>query len=76
MSNEATVGEYTCPMVRAYSSAFAFYSRWQSPEWQFHSFQLLMLEGDTVARLTSFVTATFASVFDLPDILPDTAGAR
>jgi RNA polymerase sigma-70 factor, ECF subfamily len=53
--------------------AFGFYSRCQSPEWRFHSIQVLMLEGDTIARLTSFVTQVLASVFDLPAVLPDAA---
>jgi RNA polymerase sigma-70 factor, ECF subfamily len=52
---------------------FAFYSRWQSPEWRFHSIQLLVLEGDTISTLTSFLTPKLSSVFDLPDVLPDAA---
>ena len=51
--------------------AFAFYSRRQGPEWRFHSVQLLVLEGMTIATMTSFVTPTLARVFDLPEILPD-----
>jgi RNA polymerase sigma-70 factor, ECF subfamily len=49
--------------------AFAFYSRWQSPEWRFHSIQLLTLHGDTIAAMTSFVMPPLASVFGLPAVL-------
>jgi RNA polymerase sigma-70 factor (ECF subfamily) len=49
--------------------AFAFYSRWQSPEWRFHSVQLLALHGDTIAAMTSFVMPPLASVFGLPAVL-------
>ena len=49
--------------------AFAFYSRWQSPEWRFHSVQLLTLHGDTIAAMTSFVMPQLASVFGLPAVL-------
>ena len=35
--------------------AFAFYSRWQGAQWRFHSVQVLMLEDDAVAKMTSFV---------------------
>jgi len=51
--------------------AFAFYSRWQSPEWRFHSVQLLTLHEHSVAAMTSFVMPALASVFDLPVVLPD-----
>ena len=51
--------------------AFAFYSRWQSPEWRFHSVQLLTLHEHSVAAITSFVMPALASVFDLPVVLPD-----
>jgi RNA polymerase sigma-70 factor (ECF subfamily) len=51
--------------------AFAFYSRWQSPEWRFHSIQLLTLHDDTIAAMTSFVMPALASVFDLPQVLLD-----
>jgi RNA polymerase sigma-70 factor (ECF subfamily) len=51
--------------------AFAFYSRWQSPEWRFHSIQLLTLHRDTIAAMTSFVMPALASVFDLPAVLLD-----
>ena len=53
--------------------AFAFYSRWQSPEWRFHSIQLLTLHGNTIAAMTSFVMPALASVFGLPAVLPDKA---
>ena len=49
--------------------AFAFYSRWQSPEWRFHSVQLLTLHGDTISAMTSFVMPPLASVFGLPAVL-------
>jgi RNA polymerase sigma-70 factor (ECF subfamily) len=49
--------------------AFAFYSRWQSPEWRFHSVQLLTLHEDSIAAMTSFVMPQLASVFDLPAVL-------
>jgi RNA polymerase sigma-70 factor (ECF subfamily) len=50
--------------------AFAFYSRWQSPEWRFHSIQVLTLDEHAVVAMTSFVTPALASVFDLPVVLP------
>ena len=53
--------------------AFAFFSRWQSPEWRLHSIQLVAIEGNIIAKLTSFVMPALASVFDLPDVLPDAA---
>lgn len=49
--------------------AFAFYSRWQDPEWRFHSVQLLELERNAIAKMTSFVTPTLSSVFGLPAVL-------
>lgn len=49
--------------------AFAFYSRWQSPEWRFHSIQLLTLDGRAIAAMTSFVMPALASVFGLPAVL-------
>ena len=51
--------------------AFAFYSRWQSPEWRFHSIQLLTLHGGTIGAMTSFVMPSLASAFDLPTVLLD-----
>ena len=54
--------------------AFAFYSRWQSPDWRFHSIQLLVLQGNTISRMTSFVMPELASVFGLPAVLPAEAG--
>jgi len=50
--------------------AFAFYSRWQSPEWRFHSIQVLTLDERAVVAMTSFVMPALASVFDLPVVLP------
>ena len=49
--------------------AFAFYSRWQGPEWRFHSIQVLTLDAERIGGLTSFVTPALAPVFDLPDVL-------
>jgi RNA polymerase sigma-70 factor (ECF subfamily) len=49
--------------------AFAFYSRWQGPEWRFHSLQVLSLEGAAIARMTNFVVPGLASVFNLPTVL-------
>jgi RNA polymerase sigma-70 factor (ECF subfamily) len=54
--------------------AFAFYSRWQSPDWRFHSIQLLTFHDNTIARMTSFVTPALASVFGLPAVLCDEEG--
>jgi RNA polymerase sigma-70 factor (ECF subfamily) len=51
--------------------AFAFYSRGRSPEWRFHSVQVLALHEHSVAAMTSFVMPGLASVFDLPVVLPD-----
>ena len=50
--------------------AFAFYSRWQSPEWRFHSVQVLVIDDDKIDRMTSFVMPVLASVFGLPAVLP------
>jgi RNA polymerase sigma-70 factor, ECF subfamily len=56
--------------------AFAFYSRWQGGrEWQFHSIQLLVIRDEAIARMTSFVTATLASIFGLPSVLPPSSSA-
>jgi RNA polymerase sigma-70 factor (ECF subfamily) len=49
--------------------AFAFYSRWRSPEWRAHSIQLLELEDDGVRVMTSFVTPALFSRFGLQDVL-------
>ena len=49
--------------------SFAFYSRWQSPEWQFHSIQVLQFDRSTIYRMTSFVMPALASVFGLPVVL-------
>jgi RNA polymerase sigma-70 factor (ECF subfamily) len=51
-------------------TAFAFYSRWQSSEWRFHSIQVLELNRSTIERMTSFVMPALASVFGLPNVLP------
>jgi RNA polymerase sigma-70 factor, ECF subfamily len=56
--------------------AFAFYSRWQGDQWRFHSVQVLTLEDDAVARMTSFVVPALCSAFGLPDVLPDDAAGR
>jgi RNA polymerase sigma-70 factor (ECF subfamily) len=53
--------------------AFAFYSRWQGAEWRFHSVQVLVLEDDAVAKMTSFVVPSLFSAFDLPAVLPNDA---
>jgi RNA polymerase sigma-70 factor (ECF subfamily) len=50
--------------------AYAFYSRWQAPEWRFHSIQLLTLSEGCIQTMTSFVTPALASVFGLPAVLP------
>lgn len=49
--------------------AFAFYSRWRSPEWRAHSIQLLELEDDGVRVMTSFVMPALFPAFGLPDVL-------
>jgi RNA polymerase sigma-70 factor (ECF subfamily) len=51
--------------------SFAFYSRWQSPEWRAHSIQLLELDGASVRVMTSFVTPRLFPAFGLPDALPN-----
>jgi len=51
-------------------TAFAFYSRWQSPEWTFHSIQAIQFNRRTIGRMTSFVMPALASVFGLPAVLP------
>jgi RNA polymerase sigma-70 factor (ECF subfamily) len=53
--------------------AFAFYSRWQGTQWRFHSVQVLMLEDDAVARMTSFVVPALYSAFGLPAVLANDA---
>lgn len=49
--------------------AFAFYSRWQAPEWRAHSIQVLVLEGESIAAITSFVTPALFRAFALPEAL-------
>ena len=51
------------------SAAFAFYSRWHSPEWRFHSIQIIQFDSTAIDRLTSFVMPALASVFGLPAVL-------
>lgn len=51
-------------------TAFAFYSRWQSSEWRFHSIQVLEFNRSTIERMTSFVMPALASVLGLPHVLP------
>ena len=63
------------PTAANRQAAFAFYSRWQSPEWRFHSIQLLVCEGNMIARMNSFVMPALASMFGLPVVLPDEAGS-
>jgi RNA polymerase sigma-70 factor (ECF subfamily) len=50
--------------------AFAFYSRWQGPEWRSHSIQLLTLDGGSIAAMTSFVAPALFLRFGLPALLP------
>jgi RNA polymerase sigma-70 factor (ECF subfamily) len=50
--------------------AFAFYSRWRSPDWSAHSIQLLQLEEDGVSAMTSFVTPGLFDKFGLPPVIP------
>jgi RNA polymerase sigma-70 factor (ECF subfamily) len=56
--------------------AFAFYSRWQSAEWRFHSIQVLTLDERAIVAMTSFVMPALAPVFDLPVVLPTAGEAR
>ncbi|HTT60190.1 MAG TPA: sigma-70 family RNA polymerase sigma factor [Bryobacteraceae bacterium] len=58
------------PTAANSQTAFAFYSRWQSPDWRFHSIQVLQFDSDAIARLTSFVMPALASIFGLPAVLP------
>ena len=51
--------------------AFAFYSRGrQGPEWRPHSIQLLRLEGESIAAMTSFLAPPLFAAFGLPTVLP------
>jgi len=50
--------------------AFAFYRRSHSSQWQFHSIQLMDLQGGEIANMTSFVTPALAAVFSLPAFYP------
>ena len=58
------------PIAANRQPAFAFYSRWQGPEWRSHSIQLLTLQGDSVAAMTSFVAPALFPAFGLPALLP------
>jgi len=49
--------------------AYAFYSRWRSPEWRAHSIQLVDLDDAGVSRMVSFVTPALFARFGLPDAL-------
>ena len=54
------------PVAANRQPAFAFYSRRQTSDWRFHSVQLVELRDNSIARLTSFLMPTLASVFSLP----------
>ncbi len=55
--------------------AFAFYDRGGTgPEWRAHSIQILTLQDDSIASMTSFVTPRLFTAFSLPGALP-TQGA-
>jgi RNA polymerase sigma-70 factor (ECF subfamily) len=49
--------------------AFAFYSRFQGSEWRSHSIQLLTIQDDLVAEMTSFVTSAQFQAFGLDAVL-------
>jgi RNA polymerase sigma-70 factor, ECF subfamily len=55
------------PIAANGQPAFAFYSRRQSPEWRFHSIQLITLQSEMIVDLTSFVMPELAAVFGLPE---------
>jgi RNA polymerase sigma-70 factor (ECF subfamily) len=59
------------PVAANRQPAFAFYSRWQTSEWRFHSVQLVELRDSSIARMTSFVMPALASVFSLPAEYPE-----
>jgi RNA polymerase sigma-70 factor (ECF subfamily) len=48
--------------------AFAFYRQFHQTEWRAHSIQLLELDGDEIASLTSFVSPSLFRAFGLPPI--------
>ena len=54
------------PVAANKQPAFAFYSRWQTSNWRFHSVQLVELRDNRIERMTSFVMPTLASMFLLP----------
>jgi RNA polymerase sigma-70 factor (ECF subfamily) len=49
--------------------AFAFYSRRQGTEWRSHSIQLLSIQGESIAAMTSFLLPTLFPAFGLPEAL-------
>jgi hypothetical protein len=55
--------------------AFAFYGRWPAPEWRFHSVQIVTVEDELIADLTSFVMPELARVFDMSGSLPPEGGS-
>ena len=57
------------PVAANRQPAFAFYSRWQTSNWRFHSIQLVEVHDNTIGRMTSFVMPTLASVFSLPKFM-------
>lgn len=50
--------------------AFAFYCRQQGRGWIAHSIQVIDLDGDSIAAMTSFVTPSLFHAFGLPDAMP------
>jgi RNA polymerase sigma-70 factor, ECF subfamily len=50
--------------------AFAFYSQFGGDTWSAHSIQVLDLDGDGIATMTSFVTPDLFPIFGLPATLP------
>lgn len=51
--------------------AYAFYSRWQSPEWRAHSIQLVEAAEDGVRTMASFVDPELFGAFGLPGVLAE-----
>jgi RNA polymerase sigma-70 factor (ECF subfamily) len=50
--------------------AYAFYRHGpDGPQWRAHSIQVLTLDGDAIAAMTSFVTPRLFGAFGLPDVL-------
>ncbi len=55
--------------------AFAFYGRGRNgPEWRAHSIHLLMLQDESIATLTFFVSPRLFAAFALPPVLPAHCG--